>query len=254
MLLALSSGPTGWIVAFAAGMLSFMSPCVLPLVPGYLSLISGVSTAELAGATATKVDSRRVLRSTLAFVSGFTVVFVAFGATASAVGQLLLDHQLGLNKVAGGLIMVMALFLAGVVRPRFLERERRLQARPSKLGSYAPPVMGMAFAFGWTPCIGPVLGGVLGYAATGSTLTQGVVLLLFYSLGLGVPFVAAGLAFDRLTGAFAWVKRHFRVINLVSAALLFAFGYLLFTNQITRMSSWLVELMERTGLDFLARI
>ncbi|PLS74871.1 MAG: cytochrome C biogenesis protein [Actinobacteria bacterium] len=254
MLLAVSSGPTGWLVAFAAGTFSFLSPCVLPLVPGYLSLMSGVSTAEMAGATATKVDSRRILRSTLLFVAGFTVVFVAFGATASAIGQLLLDHQLGLNKVAGAVIMVMALFLAGIVRPRWMERERRLQALPSKLGSYAPPLMGMAFAFGWTPCIGPVLGGVLGYAAAGSTLTQGVVLLLFYSLGLGVPFVATGVAFDRLTGAFAWVKRHFRAINLVSAALLFVFGYLLFTNKITRMSSWLVEFMERTGLDFLARI
>ncbi len=254
MLIAVSSGPTGWVVAFAAGMFSFLSPCVLPLVPGYLSLMSGVSMAELAGDTDTKLDSRRILRSTLLFVAGFTVVFVAFGATASAVGQVLIDHQLGLNKIAGGVIMVMALFLAGVVRPRWLERERRLQALPSKLGSYAPPVMGMAFAFGWTPCIGPVLGGVLGYAAAGDTLTQGVLLLFFYSLGLGVPFVAAGLGFDRLAGAFAWVKRNFRLINLVSAALLFAFGYLLFTNQVTRMSTWLVDFMERTGLDFLARI
>ncbi|HUR22843.1 MAG TPA: cytochrome c biogenesis protein CcdA [Acidimicrobiales bacterium] len=254
MLLAVSSGPTGWVVAFAAGMFSFLSPCVLPLVPGYLSLMSGVGTAELAGTTATRVDPRRVLRSTLLFVGGFTVVFVAFGATASAIGQVLIDHQLGLNRIAGAAIMVMALFLAGVVRPVWMERERRLEALPSRLGNWAPPIMGMAFAFGWTPCIGPVLGGVLGYAAAGSTLTQGVLLLLFYSLGLGIPFVAAGLAFDRLTGAFAWAKRHFRSINLVSAALLFVFGYLLFTNQVTRMSTWMLQFMERTGLDFIARI
>lgn len=256
MLLAVSSGPTGWIVAFAAGMFSFLSPCVLPLVPGYLSLMSGVSTAELVGGgtTATKVDSRKLLRSTLLFVAGFTVVFVAFGATASALGQLLLDHQLLLNKIAGALIMVMALFVGGVIRPPWMEQERRVQVLPSKLGSYGPPVMGMAFAFGWTPCIGPVLSGVLGYAAAGSTLTQGVMLLFFYSLGLGVPFVGAALAFDRLTGTFAWVKRHYRLIQVVSAVLLFAFGYLLYTNKITRMASWLVEFMDRTGLDFLSRI
>ena len=250
MLLAASN--PGLLVAFAAGMISFLSPCVLPLVPGYLSLMSGVGTAELA--VATKADTRRLLQSTLLFVAGFTVVFVALGAGASAVGQLLLDHQRGLNQIAGAIVIVMGLALAGVVSPAMLQRERRVQVSPSKLGVFAAPVMGMAFAFGWTPCIGPVLASVLSLAATEATLGRGVSLLFAYSLGLGVPFVATGLAFGRLAGAFGWVKRHARGINLVSGLLLAGFGFLLLTNRLTRLSSWLVDVMDRMGLDRLTAI
>lgn len=243
----------GVLVAFVAGVISFLSPCVLPLVPGYLSLMSGVETAQLA--VATKADTRRLLRSTLAFVAGFTVVFVALGATASAIGQVLLDHQLGLNKVAGAVVIVMGLAMAGVVTPRVLQRERRLDVRPSLLGAFAAPVMGMAFAFGWTPCLGPVLASVLSIAGAEATLGRGVTLLLAYSLGLGVPFVATGVAFGRLAGALDWVKRHAGVINLVSGLLLAAFGVLLFTNRLTRLSSFLIELMGHIpGLDRLTAI
>ena len=252
MLLGLSTGPVGWVAAFGAGMLSFLSPCVLPLVPGYLSLMSGVSAGQLA--VATKTDTRRILRSTLLFVAGFTLVFVALGAAASSIGTTLRDHQRGLEQVSGVLIIVMGLFLAGFISPRVLQAERRFHVSPSRLGEWGAPVMGMAFAFGWTPCIGPVLGPILVYAATGGTLAQGILLLLFYSLGLGVPFVAAGLAFGRLTTAFAWVKRHFRVINLVSGVLLIAFGVLLYLGEINRMSVAILRWMERLGLDRLARI
>ena len=246
-MLAVSFGPGGLVIAFGAGMLSFLSPCVLPLVPGYLSLMSGVSTAELA--VATKTDTRRLVSSTLLFVAGFTLVFVALGATASALGELLIDHQRGLEQIAGVVIVVMGLVIAGVVSPRLLAQERRFHVSPSQLGSVAPPVMGMAFAFGWTPCIGPILASVLSLAATRSTLAEGVALLLAYALGLGVPFVAAGLAFGRLAGAFAWVKRHFRVINVVSGLLLAGFGVLLLTGQVTDMSRWLIDFMDSVGLD-----
>ncbi|HSH23133.1 MAG TPA: cytochrome c biogenesis protein CcdA [Acidimicrobiales bacterium] len=248
----LAAATPGLVVAFAAGMISFLSPCVLPLVPGYLSLMSGVGTAELA--VATKADTRRLLRSTLLFVAGFTVVFVALGAGASAVGQVLLDHQRGLNQIAGAVVIAMGLALAGVVSPRLLQRERRVHVSPSRLGGFAAPVMGMAFAFGWTPCIGPVLASVLSLAATEATLSRGVTLLLAYSLGLGVPFVATGIAFGRLAGALAWVKRRARTINLVSGLLLAAFGVLLLTNRLSRMSGWLVEVMDRMGLDRLTAI
>jgi cytochrome c-type biogenesis protein len=252
VILALSTGPVGWVVAFVAGMLSFLSPCVLPLVPGYLSLMSGVSAGQLA--VQTKADTRRIVRSTLLFVAGFTVVFVALGAAASSVGRTLIGHQRGLEQVSGAAIVVMGLFLAGVISPRVLQTERRFHLSPSSLGDWGVPVMGMAFAFGWTPCIGSVLGPILAYAATGGRLTQGVLLLLFYSLGLGVPFVVSGLAFSRLTTAFAWVKRHYRVINLVAGLLLVGFGLLLFAGRINWLSSKIIHLMERVGLDRLTRI
>ena len=249
----LAASNPGLVVAFAAGVISFLSPCVLPLVPGYLSLMSGVGTADLA--VATKADTRRLLRSTLLFVAGFTVVFVALGAGASAIGQTLLEHQRGLNQIAGAVVIVMGLAMAGFVTPRIFQQERRLDVRPSRLGSFAAPVMGMAFAFGWTPCIGPVLASVLSLAATEATLGRGVTLLLAYSLGLGVPFVATGVAFGRLAGALNWVKHHARVINLVSGLLLAAFGVLLFTNRLSRMSSWLIELMNHIpGLSRLTAI
>lgn len=242
----------GLIAAFSAGVVSFLSPCVLPLVPGYLSLMSGIGTAELA--VATKADTRLVLRSTLLFVSGFTLVFVALGAGASAVGQLLLDHQRGLNQIAGTIVVAMGLAMAGVITPQLLLRERRFEARPSRLGAFAAPVMGMAFAFGWTPCIGPVLASVLSLAAAEGTLARGMSLLLAYSLGLGVPFVVTGVAFGRLAPALAWVKRRARTINVVSGLSLAAFGFLLLTNQMSRMSRFILELMDRAGMDRLTAI
>ena len=240
----------GMALAFLAGGLSFLSPCVLPLVPSYLSLMSGVGASDLA--VATKVDQRRLLRSILLFVAGYSAVFTALGAGASAVGSFLLDHELGLRKLSGVLIVVMGLALAGLVRPAFFDRERRFHVSARALGSYAPPVMGAAFAFGWSPCIGPVLGAILTLAAQTASLARGVLLLLAYSAGLAVPFIASGLAFGRLTGAFGWVKRHFGVINLVSGLLLAAFGILLLTGAITDVVRWLQEVLRAIGLDAIA--
>jgi len=230
------SSPLGFAVAFFGGMLSFLSPCVLPLVPGYLSLMSGVTASELAEPTA--AVQRRVLRATLLFVAGFTLVFMFLFAGASAVGQTLTDHQRGLNQVAGAVTIAMGLVIAGLVTPAVLQRERRFQVSPARLGAFAPPAMGMAFAFGWTPCIGPILAAVLPLAASSGTLARGMAMLVAYSLGLGVPFVAAGLALGRLEGTFSWVKRHFRVINVVSGLLLAAFGVLLLTSNVTWLSGW----------------
>ncbi|HUP85330.1 MAG TPA: cytochrome c biogenesis protein CcdA [Acidimicrobiales bacterium] len=242
-----------FLLAFAGGMLSFLSPCVLPLVPGYLSLMSGVSITELSVAPDAGT-TRRVLRSTLLFVAGFTVVFTLLGAGASAVGQTLLLHQRVLNRVAGAVTIAMGLFIAGVLVPAGMQRERRFHVLPESLGVYAPPLMGMTFAFGWTPCIGPILSVVLSTAATQSTLGRGVGLLVVYSLGLGVPFVAAGLGLGRLTRLFGWVKRHFRVLNLVSGAFLVGFGLLLFTDNLTEVSGLLRRFLEDHGLERLANI
>jgi cytochrome c-type biogenesis protein len=232
--------PLGFVVAFGAGAVSFLSPCVLPLVPGYLSLMSGVGTQQLT--VATRTDQRKLVRATFLFVLGFTAVFVALGATASTVGSLLQRHQAGLDRAAGVVIIAMGLVLAGVVTPAFMQREKRLHVLPSELGSWAPPIMGVAFAFGWTPCIGPALAAVLSIASNERTLGRGVLLLTVYSLGLGVPFILSGVAFGRLAGAFAVVKRHFRVINLVSGAVLVGFGILLLTDSVSRLSNWFIHL------------
>jgi len=237
--------PVGFVVAFGAGMASFLSPCVLPLVPSYLSLMSGLSATELRVSTGTqqsKTDQQSLVRAALLFVAGFTVVFAAFEAGASALGRTLQVHQVVLTEGAGVVIIVMGLAFAGLIRPAWLMKERRFHVLPSQLGSWAPPIMGMAFAFGWTPCIGPALGAVLALSNTQSTLARGELMLLCYSLGLGVPFIVAGLAFARLTGVFDWVKAHLGAVNLVSGLLLAGLGVLLLTDNIHRLSGWFIKL------------
>jgi cytochrome c-type biogenesis protein len=236
----------GIAFAFLGGLVSFVTPCVLPLVPGYLSLVSGVSVAELRAGD--EIDFARVLRSTLLFVGGFTLVFVALGASASALGSLLNDYVDVLDRVAGVVVIVMGLFLAGFVSPRTLMAERRFHVPVSKLGSFAPPLMGMAFALGWTPCIGPILGAVLTRAETEATLGRGVTLLFAYSLGLGVPFVYTGVAFGRMASVFAVVRRHFRAINVVSGLALTLFGVLLLTDNVTWLSRHLIDLFDALHL------
>jgi len=238
-------------VAFLAGMISFISPCVLPLVPGYIAMVSGVNVAELSEGQS--ADVARIVRSILLFVAGFTVVFVALGATASGLGRALQDHQRAFDEASGIAIIVMGLFLAGAVSPRLLMTERRFHVTPGTLGPWATPVMGMAFAFGWTPCIGPVLGPVLDQAARSDQLNRGVALLFSYSLGLGVPFVLTGLAFGRLTTVFAWVKRHYRQINLVAGLALAGFGVLLLTHRVHWISNRILDAMDSLHLTWLAR-
>ncbi len=238
--------PVGFVVAFGAGIISFLSPCVLPLVPAYLSMMSGVSSAELA--TVARPDSRRMLRATLLFVAGFTVVFAALEATASGLGQALRSHEHLLNQIAGLVIIVAGLMFAGLLRPAWVMRERRWHVAPSRLGEWAAPVMGMAFAFGWTPCIGPVLAAVLSLASDTHTLGRGEAMLVAYSLGLGVPFVVAGLAFGRLTGVFRFARAHLRAINVVSGLLLAALGVLLLTDNLHVLSTWFSDVLNALGL------
>jgi cytochrome c-type biogenesis protein len=211
-----------------------------------------VSVTDLA--TAHGGDVRRLLRSTLLFVAGFTVVFTLLGAGASAVGQVLLRHQQGLNQVAGVVTIAMGLFIAGLLVPGAMQRERRFQVLPEALAVCAPPQMVRAFAFGWSPCIGPILSVVLTTAATQATLGRGIGLLVAYSLGLGVPFVAAGLGLGRLTSLFGWVKRHFRVLNLASGSFLVVFGLLLFTNHLGDVSLAMQRFLDAIGLDRLVTI
>lgn len=232
--------PISVIAAFAFGALSFVSPCVLPLLPGYLSMMSGYSAVEVREGT---VSTRRMLRVTLLFVAGFTAVFVALGATATTLGRTLLRNESTFTTIGGWLVVAMGVFLAvtAVWAPRFmmpLMRERRVEVRPSRLGAWAPPMMGAAFGFGWTPCIGPTLAAILTIAATEETVFQGMFLLFVYSMGLGVPFVLAGLGMTRAYGSFGWFKRHFTPITAVSGLLLAIFGALMVTGQLTQLSGW----------------
>jgi cytochrome c-type biogenesis protein len=244
--------PVGFVVAFGGGIISFLSPCVLPLVPSYLCMMSGVSSADLV--TASSLDQRRLLRSTLLFVAGFTAVFAALEATASGLGRTLHSHVGLLNHVAGALIIVAGLLFAGLVSPAWLMRERRFHVAPSRLGEWAAPVMGMAFAFGWTPCIGPVLAAVLALSSDSHTLGRGEAMLVAYSLGLGVPFVLAGVAFGRLTGVLTFARAHARVINLVSGLLLAALGVLLLTDNLHILSTWFSDALRALGLGRLSTV
>jgi len=244
--------PVGFVVAFGAGIISFLSPCVLPLVPSYLSMMSGVGTADLA--VASPPDQRRLLRSTLLFVAGFTVVFALLEATASGIGQGLRNHQGALDTAAGVVIIAGGVLLSGVVRPAWLMRERRWHVSPSQFGEWAAPVMGMAFAIGWTPCIGPVLAAVIGLASYTHTLARGEEMLVAYSLGLGVPFVVAGVAFGRVAGVMRFARAHLRVINLVSGMLLAALGVLLVTHSLHLLSNWFSDLLNAIGLGRLSNV
>lgn len=221
--------------AFFAGLISFLSPCVLPLVPGYLSYISGVSSDQMrAGADAE--TRRRVMINASGFVLGFSLIFIALGASATALGQLMLTQLEMLSKVAGLVIIVFGLHTMGLLRIKWLYMEKRVQVSNKPLGLLGAVVVGMAFGFGWTPCIGPILASILAVAATQETVGQGISLLTVYSLGLGIPFLLAGLAINRFFALFDRLKRHMRLIEITSGLLLIAVGLLMFTNNLTMLS------------------
>jgi cytochrome c-type biogenesis protein len=301
-----SADPLGFLVAFGAGILSFLSPCVLPLVPGYLSMVTGLEASELeaatggprpihdepdahaiaghgagglatATATATATASAvtaappttgrppitPLLRGILLFIAGFTVVFVALGAAASGLGHLLGTHKQALSIASGAIVILLgAVLLLGAVPATAWARlgsgpagvaarvvgERRFSVRPSALGTWAAPVMGMAFAFAWTPCIGPVLGAITALAATRGTLAGGAGLLFAYSLGLGVPFLVVGLAFGRLTDVLGRARRGLWVVHLVCGVILIGFGILLVTGNLSWLAEQMQTLMRHVGL------
>lgn len=243
--------PLGFVIAFGAGIASFVSPCVLPLVPSYLSMMSGVGGAGArSGPGPDGAERARLLWSTLLFVAGFSLVFAVLEATASTLSHPLQAHKVVLSDVAGALIVAMGVLIA--FQLPWLQREHRFAVRPSRLGPWAAPVMGMTFAFGWTPCITPVLAAVLGLASSGGTLARGEEMLVAYSFGLGVPFVLTGLAFGRLSGALGFARRHSRTVSVASGALLAALGVLIITGEVGVVSSWSNSLLEHLGLGGLA--
>jgi cytochrome c-type biogenesis protein len=235
------------IAAFAVGFVSFVSPCVLPLVPGYLSAVSGVSLAELQQG---ERRLSRVLLPAIIFCLAFTVVFVALGMTATGLGSTLQDERGTLDKVAGAVIVALGVFfLLTPFVPR-LNREWRPDALIARAGSGGPLIAGAAFAFAWTPCVGPTLGTILTAASVRDTVGEGAVLLLFYSAGLAVPFLITAVAFTRATAAFRWLRNRYLIITAISGAVLIAMGVLLYTGELTQLNLEAQEALDRLGLNF----
>ena len=238
-------------------MISFLSPCVLPVVPGYLSVITGLVITSSSDEE-TKWTKRQwpIARDTGLFILGFSSVFIGLGLSASAVGSILFDNQLLLTRISGFFVFAMGLFLLGSMitkNPRFFQ-EARFHPDLGRFGRAAPPVAGAAFGFGWTPCIGPVLGSILTIAAASENAFAGGTLLAAYSAGLGIPFLATGLLFSQLAGAFDWIKRHMQQIVLVSSVSLIVFGVLLMTNQLIRVTTELQTALRAVGLEWIVNL
>jgi cytochrome c-type biogenesis protein len=228
------SGAVGILVAFAAGILSFLSPCVLPLVPSYIGFLTGMTLDEM------KQDRRRValLHGTL-FVLGFTIVFLLLGATATALGRVLNHYEVWLQRIGGALIILFGLVCLGVIRPAFMQQDKRVHLQDKPIGYLGSVLVGMAFAAGWTPCIGPILGGILGLASASDTVGRGMGLLGAYSLGLAVPFLLAAWGVDKFLVWFQNFRRYLPWVMRISGILLIIVGLLLVTGQFTRLASWL---------------
>lgn len=228
----------GFATAFAAGVISFLSPCVLPLVPGYVSYVTGSSLDEL---RAGRTETRHVMPLAVAFVAGFSTVFVALGASATLLGQTLLAWRYELGIAAGVVIILFGLHMLGLTPFSLLQRDARLQVETTRGRAVGAYLLGLAFAFGWTPCIGPVLGAILTLGASTANLGEGTALLAVYSAGLGVPFLLAALFTDRLLTAIRRLGRLGRSLQRGAGALLVAMGLLMVTGQLERLGFWLLE-------------
>lgn len=236
--------------AFAVGFISFVSPCVLPLVPGYLSTISGVSFADL------QEGQRRtqVLGPALLFCLAFTAMFVALGMSATGLGQTLNDHRALLRQISGIVIVLMGVLFIGTLFLPVLNREWRPEELMRRAHTGGPIVAGLAFAVAWLPCTGPTLGAILTAASTEDTVGEGGLLLAFYALGLAVPFILSALAFSTFTGVFRFFRDHFRAITVVSGVVLIVMGVLLYTNELTRLNSEALQAMDKLGINFFNEI
>jgi cytochrome c-type biogenesis protein len=234
----------GVLAALAAGLVSFLSPCVLPLVPGYLSAVTGVSVGELE-----RANWRRVLVPSLIFIASFSAIFIALGLTATGLGHTLQDHRDTLETISGALIIAMGvLFIASVFIAR-LNREWHVDALMARAGKGGPLVAGVAFAVAWTPCIGPTLGAILSAAALTDSAGHGALLLAVYSAGLGIPFLVTALAFSQMTTAFTAIKRHYGAIVVAGGAILIVMGTLILTGEFTQLNVKAQQLTSDLGLN-----
>ncbi len=235
----------GIFAALAAGVVSFLSPCVLPLVPGYLSAVTGVSPRELED-----VSWRRVLGPSLLFVASFSAIFILLGLTATGLGSVLQDNKELLTKISGALIVLMGVFFVSTLFIARLNKEWHVDALLERAGKGGPVVAGAAFAIAWTPCIGPTLGAILSAASLSDSAARGALLLAVYSAGLAIPFLLTAVAFSRMTTAFAVVKRHYQAIVASGGAILIAMGVLIWTGELFQLNIEVQNWMEQTGIDF----
>ena len=226
------------IVALVAGLLSFLSPCVLPIVPPYLAYMGGISITDMSGEMTAR---RRVMLSALFFVLGLSTVFLFLGFTASAFGAFFLQNQDWFVIIAGLVVMIFGAHFIGIYRIGFMDREIRVDAGDRGGSAFGAYILGLAFAFGWTPCIGPQLGAILSIAASEGSVAKGTALLGVYALGLGLPFLLVAAFFPRLTGVMAWMKRHMDRIERIMGLLLWTVGLMMLTGQFTDFSYWLLE-------------
>jgi cytochrome c-type biogenesis protein len=239
------------IAAFAVGFVSFVSPCVLPLVPGYLSAVSGLSLTEIKGR---ERSTWRILLPAIIFCASFTVVFVVLGMTATSLGSVLRDSRGTLDKVAGAVIIALGVFFLLTPFVDRLNREWRPESLISRAGSGGPLLAGAAFAVAWTPCVGPTLGSILTAASVSDTVAKGGILLLFYSLGLAVPFLLTAVAFTRATSAFRWLRDRYLIITAVSGVILVTMGVLLFTGELTQLNIEAQQALDSVGLNIFGEL
>jgi len=249
-MIAASAVDTTVFAAFAVGFLSFLSPCVLPLVPGYLSAVSGVGVETLADGE----QRSRVVGPAAIFCLSFTLMFVALGMSATGIGAALTDHKETLNAIAGWLIIGLGVFMATSVFVARINRDLHVESLMRRAGTGGPIIAGLAFAIAWTPCVGPTLASVLAAASTSDTVGEGGLLLAFYAAGLAVPFMLTAVAFEKATNTFQWFRRHYTAITLVASAILIVMGVLIVTGELTQLNSDAQDLLETLGLDFLYRL
>jgi cytochrome c-type biogenesis protein len=228
-------------IAFLAGIVSFLSPCVLPLIPGYISMLSGESI-EVLKADAGGALVARIFANSVAFVLGFSLVFISLGASATAVGGFLVSQRTAFNIVAGIIIIVFGLHLTGLIKIPFLYRDKRLETGAPRRGAAGSFLLGFAFAFGWTPCIGPILAGILAVAATRGTVFQGMFLLAVYSAGLAIPFLLTSLGLSQFLKFYGRFRKHLHAVEVASGLLLIAIGVLMAFNKFTVLSGYLTFL------------
>ncbi len=237
----MADGSISLFLAFAGGFLSFVSPCVLPLLPSYVTFITGLSLDQLTDSEDTARVKRIVLVNSLMFIAGFSTIFVALGASATYVGQFLMTYQAVVAKVAGVVIVIFGLYVMGVLKISWLMSDKRMHMEGKPKGYTGSYLVGMAFAAGWTPCVGPILGSILLMAGTADGIGQGVLLLTFYSLGLGLPFFITALAMNTFLEKFARFSRYMRVVTIISGLLLIVIGLMIFFDVFTILSAWLTS-------------
>lgn len=230
------------LVAFGGGLFSFLSPCVLPLFPSYLSFITGMSVDELRASSAHGTDRRKILGHSLAFILGFSAIFMAMGASFSALGQALIDHRDVIRRVGGALIVVFGLHIAGALPLAWLGRYRQVRLRSKPAGFVGSALVGVTFAIGWTPCVGPILGSILSLAGTAETVSTGLMLLGAYSAGLALPFFVASLSLGAFLAAFWRFRPWIPVVERTAGVLLVVVGILVLTNYFTVLNSYAITL------------